>query len=46
MRRKCPGLKPVTEAMDCRKTVVGEHSILAEAVPKGAVDGILERMPV
>lgn len=27
-------------------TVVEEHRILAEAVPRGAVDGIRERMPV
>ena len=46
MRRKCPGLKPVTEAVDGYGNVfvVEEHSILAEAVPEGAVDGIEERM--
>jgi hypothetical protein len=35
MRRKCPGLKLVTEAEDGYITVfvVEEHSIRAEAVP-------------
>ena len=46
MRRKCPGLKRDTEAMDARKRVVEERSALAEAVPEGAVDGAVERMPV
>ena len=27
-------------------TVVGEHCVLAEAVPEGAVDDTQERMPV
>ena len=46
MRRKCPGLKRDTEAMDARKRVVEEHRMLAEAVPEGAVDGIGEIMQV
>ena len=42
-----PGLKPVTEAVDVSfiRYVVEEHRIRAEAVPKGAVDCIRERMP-
>ena len=46
MRRKCPGLKRDTEAMDARKRVVEEHCMQAEAVSKGTVDSIQERMPV
>ena len=45
---QCPfGIKPeVLESGGNPMTVVEEHSILAEAVPKGAVDGMEERMPV
>ena len=46
MRRKCPGLKRDTEAMDARKRVVEERCMLAEAESRGAVDDIQERMPV
>ena len=34
------------EGSDNFMTVVEEHCILAEAIPKGVVDGIQERMPV
>ena len=46
MRRKCPGLKRDTEAMDARTRVVEEHSAGAEAKPQGEVDTAEERMPV
>ena len=45
MRRKCPGLKHDTEAVDARKRVVEEHFLRDEAVPKGAVDFRKEKMP-
>ena len=41
-----PGLKRDTEAMDARKRVVEEHSVLGEARSRGLVDLIQERMPV
>jgi hypothetical protein len=46
VRRKCPGLKHITEAMDGHiyMFVVEEHRIRIEAVPGGAVDCIRERM--
>ena len=48
IKRSCAenvtGLKSDTEAVD--RKMVGEHSVLAEAVPEGAVDGTEERMPV
>ena len=46
MRRKCPGLKPAAEAMGLYECVqaVEERRVLAEAVPKGAVDSTGERM--
>ena len=42
-----PGLKPAAEVVDVSlsRYVVEERRMLAEAVPKGAVDGIRERMP-
>ncbi len=43
---KMSGAKRDTEAMDLRKQVVEERCVLAEAVPRGAVDGTQERMPV
>ena len=46
MRRKCPGLKRDTEAMDALKRVVEERSVEAEAVSRGTVDTTEERMPV
>ena len=46
MRRKCPGLKRDTEAMDVRKHVVEEHCVRVEAVSRGTVDCTEERMPV
>ncbi len=39
------GAKPVTEAMGYRKVSVEERRALAEAIPKGVVDGAGERMP-
>ena len=43
---KMSGAKRDTEAMDARKRVVEEHCMQAEAVSKGTVDRIQERMPV
>ena len=43
---KMSGAKRDTEAMDLRKQVVEERCVLAEAVPRGAVDSAEERMPV
>jgi hypothetical protein len=40
------GLKHITEASAGRDTWVGERSVGAEAVPKGAVDLTEVRMPV
>ena len=43
---KMSGAKRDTEAMDLRKQVVEERCMTAEAVPRGTVDVIQERMPV
>ena len=40
------GAKRDTEAMDARKRVVEEHSVLGEARSRGLVDDTEERMPV
>ena len=43
---KMSGAKRDTEASGCRDAAVEERSVLAEAVPEGAVDDTVERMPV
>ena len=43
---KMSGAKRDTEAMDARKRVVEEHSVLGEARSRGLVDDTEERMPV
>ena len=40
------GAKHDAEAVDARKRVVEERCMLAEAVSRGTVDDIQERMPV
>ena len=46
MRRKCPGLKSITEATGGVNfdAAVEERSVLAEAIPSGVGDGTEVRM--